>query len=353
MNATRKIRLDRIASSTFNARLEHDVVIGPEIVAREGYVLAVRLLNDKTTYHHLENCSGRLIRLHRGDVIAGTLGTRRALRGYAGTIPETIAPGDTIHLLNLGGVLGRCTSANPEIGPPFDAEVLGAVLSFPRVGDRIGAPAHVRSGAVSPAKTIHSHIPIVFVAGTSMNSGKTVAASEIVRGLRRAGRRVAGMKLTGVSLRRDALSMIDAGAIDARTFTDAGIVSTHDSDVLPAARGVINFLGEKVKPDVIVAELGDGILGEYGVATLLANPEVMDLAEALVVCAPDQVGAWGAVHLLEQRFALRPTLITGPVTDNEVGCSFIESHLDLPAINARRFPERLAARIEEVLRDDA
>jgi hypothetical protein len=55
--------------------------------------------------------------------------------------------GDTINVLNLGGILGRCTSVNPDIGAPFSAEVLGAVLTFPELGDRIGRPAHIRDHA--------------------------------------------------------------------------------------------------------------------------------------------------------------------------------------------------------------
>ena len=125
-------------------------------------------------------------------------------------------------MLNLGGILGRCTSVNPEIGPPFKAEVLGAILAFPELGDRIGRPAHIRDRAVPPADVLESRIPVVYVAGTCMNAGKTVAATELVRGLARGGLRVGAAKLTGVSLMRDALSMLDAGAVAALTFNDVG-----------------------------------------------------------------------------------------------------------------------------------
>jgi len=127
MVVTTRIRLDRISSSTRNANLTPEVIIGDEIVAAEGYVLAVRLLTDKTTYNTVEDVFGRMVSLRAGDVLAGTLGVRRALRGYAGNVPATLAVGDIIHVLNLGGILGRCTSENPEIGHPFDAEVPGGV----------------------------------------------------------------------------------------------------------------------------------------------------------------------------------------------------------------------------------
>jgi len=118
MVVTTRVRLDRISSSTRNANLTPAIIAGDEIVAAEGYILAVRLLTDKTTYNTVEDVFGRMVSLRAGDVLAGTLGIRRALRGYAGDVPKTIAVGDTINVLNLGGILGRCTSENPEIGLP-------------------------------------------------------------------------------------------------------------------------------------------------------------------------------------------------------------------------------------------
>ena len=337
MVITTRVRLDRIASSTRNASLGHEVILGDQIVAAEGYVLAVRLLTDKSTYNQVEDLSGRMVSLRSGDVLAGTLGIRRALRGYAGEVPERIAVGDVIHVLNLGGILGRCTSENPEIGPPFEAEVLGAVLAFPELGDRVGEPAHIREHAVPPAETLRCDIPVIYVAGTCMNSGKTVAATELVRGLARSGRRVAAVKLTGVSLMRDALSMQDAGAIDALTFNDAGAASTHAGTTVPIARGLLNRLVDPrgAHPEVIVAELGDGILGEYGVQDILQAPDLMALGAAYVVAAPDPVGCWGALQLMRNEFQLPVTVITGPATDNEVGRRYIENDLGIPAHNAR------------------
>lgn len=346
---TTRISLDRIASSTRHARVERDVLIGPEIVSREGHVLAVRVLSDKSTYNMVELPSGRLVRLRAGDLLAGTLGTRRALRGYAGEVPESLAPGDSIHVLNTGGVLGRCTAANPDIGAPFECEVLGAVLTFPRTGDRIGRPAHIREGSLSPSEELRCDVPIVFVAGTCMNSGKTVAAAEIVRGLSRSGKRVAACKLTGVSLRRDALAMVDAGAVMGLSFDDSGVVSTDETGVASVARAILNELARAARPDVIVAELGDGILGEYGVDVLLAEEALMSLSAALIVCAPDQVGAWGATRVLGERFNLQPSVITGPATDNDVGRRFVVRELQIPAHNARRDAEGLVASIKERL----
>jgi hypothetical protein len=348
MVVTTRVRLDRIASSTKNAGLTPEVIVGDQIVAAEGYVLAVRILEDKSTYNTVEDVTGRMLSLRAGDVLAGTLGTRRALRGYAGLVPSHIAVGDTIEVLNLGGILGHCTSANPEIGPPFKAEVLGAILAFPELGDRVGRPAHIRDRAVPPSDRLESSIPVVYVAGTCMNAGKTVAATELVRGLARGGLRVCATKLTGVSLMRDALSMLDAGAVAALTFNDVGVASTHAGITVATAKGIFNRLAGS-RPDVIVAELGDGILGEYGVQDILHDVELMGVGAAYIMAAPDPVACWGAAELMRNEFDLPITAITGPATDNEVGLVYIQTALGLPAHNARRDASGLLSVVQKAL----
>lgn len=342
MVVTTRVRLDRIASATRNAHLSPEVIVGDQIVAQEGYVLAVRILSDKSSYNTVEDLSGRMVSLRTGDVLAGVLGSRRALRGYAGEVPSHIAVGDVIQVLNLGGILGKCTSENPDIGPPFDAEVLGAVLSFPALGDRVGRPAHIRDFAVPPADRLDSTVPVVYVAGTCMNAGKTVAATELVRGLARSGLKVAAAKLTGVSLMRDALAMQDAGAQAALTFNDVGIASTHPGITVATAKGIFNRLAQP-RPDVIVAELGDGILGEYGVQDILSDEELAGAACSWIMAAPDPVACWGAVELMRERFGLPVDAITGPATDNDVGRNYIRATLGVAAHNARRDAAGLVA----------
>ncbi len=332
---TTRVKLAKVSSSTRNAALAPEVIVGDQIVAQEGYVLAVRILHDKSTYNEVEDLSGRMVKLRAGDVLAGTLGTRRALRGYAGIVPSRIAVGDTIEVLNLGGILGKCTSANPDIGAPFKAEVLGAILTFPELGDRVGRPTHIRDRAVPTADTLTCDVPVIYIAGTCMNAGKTVAATELVRGFFQAGLRVAAAKLTGVSLMRDALSMMDAGAVASLTFNDIGIASTHPGVTVSSAQGILNRLAQ-ARPDVIVAELGDGILGEYGVQDILADRELAAAGAAWVMAAPDPVGCWGAREVMRDRFNLPITVLTGPATDNEVGRDYVNAELGLPAFNARR-----------------
>ena len=141
--------------------------------------MAVEILNAKSTYNKLELISGRMAQLKPGDVIVGALGHRKALFGYSGHLPESLKPGDEVQVLNIGGVLGICDSINANFGQPFNAKVLGAVLEFPILGERIGVPARAGSEPLECSDdSLNTHgVPVVALAGTCMDSGKTAAAS--------------------------------------------------------------------------------------------------------------------------------------------------------------------------------
>ena len=139
----RSILVDKIASVTQACGLSHEVRVSAEIPAEEGVVVAVEVLTNKSTYNTLELTSGRMAKVGKGDLVVGALGHRKALFGYSGHIPAAVQPGDIIQMLNIGGVLGICDSVNPDKGKPFDCRVIGSVLHFPYLGERIGVPARV------------------------------------------------------------------------------------------------------------------------------------------------------------------------------------------------------------------
>lgn len=348
----KRIALDKVASAAKRSGIGHDVHLSEEIVSREGYVVAVRILTDKSVYNQLENLEGRMTRLKSGDTIAGVLGHRRALRGYAGRVPLCLTVGEHLQVLNLGGVLGRCSSYAADVGRPFEAQVLGAVLHFPHLGERVGEPAHIGLFALPPAGPIASSPPIIALLGTCMSAGKTQAACEIIHGLTRRGLRIAAGKVTGVALQRDVLHMRDYGAVEALSFLDAGIVTTRPETAADAARRVIAKLAAG-GPDAIVLEFGDGILGEYGVGAVLAEADIVAQIRAIVMCANDPVGAVGAAELLRERFGLTADIFSGPVTDNEVGVSSIRAELSAPAANAITAPDELIALVHRKVFDEA
>ncbi|MFT6817755.1 MAG: hypothetical protein ACJATT_001565 [Myxococcota bacterium] len=335
-----RVKLDKVASSTRNVPLHDMVVLGEDIPAKPGVIIAVRVLDEKAVYNKVEDVHGRMMTVHKGDVVAGVLGERRALRGYSGVVPKSVKKGDILHLLNLGGIIGECTSANPEVGPPARAEVLGVVLTFHSGERRDGQPANIFPGPVALRDVVPQLPPLVFVAGTCMHAGKTAAASILIRQLTARGLRVGATKVTGVALRRDSLEMQDHGAVCAITFNDAGLASTTGQDAVCPARGCLAAVADH-RVDVIVAELGDGLLGEYGVADILAAADVREQTQAIILAATDPVAGWGGVKLLEE-LGYTTTVVTGPATDNSAGTNAIKSRTGTPAINAFKDPEAFA-----------
>jgi hypothetical protein len=252
-------------------------------------------------------------------------------------------------MLNIGGVLGICDSVNPDKGAPFDCRVLGVVLHFPYLGERIGVPARVGHQRLDfEAKLETRGVPVVALAGTCMEAGKTAAACAVISRMRHRGLVVDAFKATGVSLRRDILAMEDAGARRSMIFTDLGIVSTTKANGPALTRTMMTELATG-KPDVIVFELGDGILGTYGVDAILDSPDIRSALTGVILSANDPVAAWGGVKLLRERFGVEPCVVTGPATDNEVGVEIITKQLGVPAFNAITNGAALGDRVIEAV----
>jgi hypothetical protein len=341
MSGMRTVVVDKIASVTQACGLSHEVRISPEIPCEEGVALVVEVQNSKSTYNTLELTSGRMAKVSRGDVVVGALGHRKALFGYSGHIPEALQPGDIIQMLNIGGVLGVCDSANPDKGKPFDCKVLGTVLTFPYLGERIGIPARVGYKPLDYASELNVRgVPVVALAGTCMEAGKTAAACAIIARMRHRGLVVDAFKATGVSLRRDILAFEDSGARRTMIFTDLGIVTTTEKCGPALARTMLTEMAA-ARPDVIVFELGDGLLGTYGVKSILQQPDIKAALTAVVLSANDPVAAWGGIKLLRERFGIEPAVVTGPATDNSVGVDIIGEQSNVQAFNAISNPVQL------------
>ncbi len=341
MSGMRTVVVDKIASVTQACGFSHEVRISPEIPCEEGVALVVEVQNSKSTYNTLELTSGRMAKVSRGDVVVGALGHRKALFGYSGHIPESLKPGDIIQMLNIGGVLGLCDSANPDKGKPFDCKVLGTVLTFPYLGERIGIPARVGYKPLDYSTELNVRgVPVVALAGTCMEAGKTAAACAIIARMRHRGLVVDAFKATGVSLRRDILAFEDSGARRTMIFTDLGIVTTTEKCGPALARTMLTEMATG-RPDVIVFELGDGLLGTYGVKSILQQPDIKAALTAVVLSANDPVAAWGGIKLLRERFEIEPAVVTGPATDNNVGVDIIREQSNVEAFNAVSNPVQL------------
>ncbi|HEX8178683.1 MAG TPA: hypothetical protein VF525_03985 [Pyrinomonadaceae bacterium] len=329
------VDVDKIGSATTQLDLPKTLaVVGAATPTRAGDVVVVRALTDSATYNQLELPTGRLAKITPGDVLVGVLGSRRALKGFVGDVPALVAAGDELHLLNMGGVIGRCTGHHSSLSDAIRVEVVGLVA------DEQGRVRNIADAALKLRPTLGASAPLVLVAGACMNSGKTFAATELIKQATRAGLRVAAGKLSGVACLRDTLNMADHGAVATASFLDCGLPSTVGvGDLAPVAKAIIARLNE-CAPDLVVIELGDGILGGYSVESVFADAELRAGCAALIYCASDYVGAWGGIEWFARR-SLAVDLVAGSVTDAQMGEDYIEQEFGVAAGNARRDGARL------------
>src|SRR5437588_1091225 len=170
-----QIEVDKIGSATSPLNLPRSVSIVPANgAARAGDVVVVRVLTDNATYNMLELPTGRLAKVNPGDVLAGVLGCRRALKGFVGDVPETVSAGDELHLLNLGGVIGCCTGHHSSLNDAIAVKVIGLAANGG------GSIRNIADVALPLRQTLGPTAPLIIVAGPCMNSGKTYSVTESI-----------------------------------------------------------------------------------------------------------------------------------------------------------------------------
>lgn len=325
------------SSSTSRLTFDATAKIEPVRSARSGDVVVVEILTDNPAYPNVECADGSFARLRVGDRVVGALGSRQALRGFVGHAPAELEEGETLALLNMGGVVGRFVDSTSSLGAPVTVRYVGTVVDEKGVVnlDRASLPA---------AEALEGGRPLILAIGTCMNVGKTTTVAHLIKTATRAGHRVGAAKIAGVAAIRDLGEFEKAGAVDVKSFLDCGLASTVDADDLaPVFKRVVNA----VDGDVVLVELGDGIVGHYKVETVLRDASLMAHVSAVVVCAGDLMSAYGAKQYLDA-LGIPITVFSGLATENVSGSAYIEEWLGVPAVNGIKEPERLFKTLEDV-----
>lgn len=274
--------------------------------------------------HHprLEDPHGRRIELHIGDTIIVAFGARYAPDQFDGIVPPNLDPCD---LLAAGGIAGKVIARHSATKPATQIVPLGLL------GDRDAQVINLSRYALKRPKAVGRAPLTVGVVGTSMNSGKTRAASALIRGLSRAGLRVGAAKLTGTGAGGDLWSMLDAGAEPVLDFTDVGYATTHQADGSELLGNAIDLLDHlcAAAPDVIVFEVADGLL-QRETSLLLNSPELQARIDGLLFTAGDSLGAVAGIRWLTERNL--PVLgFSGLVTASPLGMAEAEQATGMPS----------------------
>lgn len=278
----------------------------------------------------IENLAGRRGTLYRGDEIVVAYGNRYAPDQFEAYVPADLGP---CHLVAGGGVASTMTVRHARMKLPTEIRPIGILAD--RTGRAINladfALDTVKGGARSPLR--------IAVLGSSMNAGKTTTAAGIIHGLTRAGLKVGAAKLTGTGSGGDLWSMVDAGAIRAIDFTDAGHASTFGLDRPEAIDCARRLLGSFAadEADVLVLEIADGLL-QRETAMLLEAAATEAWFDRIVFAAGDAMSASFGVDLL-RRYNLPVQGISGLITTSPLASREAEIQTGLACFNLRELSD--------------
>jgi len=278
----------------------------------------------------LENVSGRIHQAHRGTKSIFVFGNRYAPDFYEGMLPDHMR--SEVDLLARSGVIGLVQTQHPLIAAPTRVRIKGYVcdeegkvlntVDFPLIKPRSSIKRKPRSR-------------LILVCGSSMNTGKSLAASACCWALTSMGYRVRASKVTGTASLKDILHMNDAGADPYADFTYLGYPSTYllpEEDVL----SIFNRLDLKYAnnpQNFWVAEFADGIV-QRETAMLLNSPDVRSRIYRLIFCANDAFGAIGGLRILHEHFGLVPDAISGLCSSSPLHIRELSQFTDIPVYNS-------------------
>ena len=288
LDAERLARAKRAYTTCRAAPERMKTLIGGAIRPDSGDLVLARV-DEVRKQKRIELTDGRKALLFPGDEVIVCYGNRYAPDQYEAVIGIDLSP---CELVAAGGVAARELSRNLRMLEPTRITPIGLI------GDANGNRLNVRAFAL-PDHDRAPSIPIVLSLGTSMNAGKTLTATSLVRGLKKAGYRVAALKATGTGSGNDMWIVRDAGADVVLDFTDAGYSGTYliPQDEIEAATRRLIAHAALQGCDIAIVEVADG-LQHLETAALIEAKHVWTGAVGVVFAAYDAMGAKCGVDLL-------------------------------------------------------
>ena len=314
--STRRIKSERLdadrlasakpsfATRRVNLQDAHSLIRG-QISPQAGDLVLARV-EQLGQHTGLQRPDGRRAKIFPGDEIIVAFGARYAPNQFESELPGDLEP---CHLVAAGGMASRVISKHRSIKRATQIAPLGLLVNKDQQVLNLGTYAMPKSHFTQSCA-----VPVIAVAGTAMDAGKTTAAGDLIRGLNHAGFKVGAAKVTGTGACGDYFFFKDAGADYVVDFTDFGYGSTFgigESELNRLFCDMVLHLQDR-KLDVIVLEIADGLL-QPETAALLASDRYMQLVDSMIFCAPDALGAVGGVEWLEH-LGLHVSAVAGALT---------------------------------------
>jgi hypothetical protein len=276
--------------------------------------------------------------IHDGTKAIFVFGNRYAPDFYEGLVPSEMT--DEVNLLARSGVVGVVKTKNSMIKDPTKVKISGYVC------DEKGDVLNTRDfPLIKPRNTIKKEprSRMILVCGTSMNSGKSMAAAACCWALTTIGYNVRASKVTGTASLKDILLMNDAGANRYADFTYLGYPSTYllTKQELLSIFNQLDLKYANNPKNFWVVELADGVI-QRETAMLLSSPEVVSRIHRLIFCANDAFGAIGGLRTLKEKFNLIPDAISGICSSSPLHTRELSEFTNIPVFNSTPYISRLA-----------
>lgn len=288
----------------------------------------------------LELNDGRRCTLHEGDIIAAVFGNRYATLQFEGLAQRN---GDSCDLLSMGGLCGLVQTKHGKVSEPTKLKLIGAIT------DQQGRPLTMRGYRLQPSQA-NNRPHITVVCGSSMDAGKTHTAMSIIKGLSRAGKTVAGIKLTGTATGKDTWNMLDAGACVSLDFVDGGYPSTYlcGHDELIELHHLLVDHAAAQGADYVVIEIADGLL-QRETSMLLQSAIFAGTIDSWVFAGGDPMSAESGVRMM-RGWGIEPIAISGVLTMSSLNIREVEAAIGLRCARAGELQagwlnDRLVARL--------
>ena len=242
---------------------------------------------------------------------------------------------DNVALLTGAGMLGTVKSKFANMTDPTQLTFVGFVRG--RDGQRL----NLKKELFRPVAVRRMPAKLIYVVGTSMNSGKTTTCARLIRALSDLGMKVAACKLTGSVSNHDPDELAAASALKVTDFSDFGFASTYlasKEELLELFHAMLTDVAA-ASPDVVIMELADGVL-QRETAMLLKDPEIKRAGKGVVLSAGGSISALWSVDYLRQ-LGHRVIAVSGRITSSPLGMrEFIENDSNTPVASSLNTHDR-------------
>ena len=273
-----------------------------------------------------------------GDWIMAAFGNRYATAQFEGYLPEDCF--GEMHILGAGGIVGIVKSLHYnyiDIGPTT-IRLIGLVKNS--FGKIVNTKAHHPQKLSSFSGAAPSATKVILSVGSAMDSGKTTTAAYLVHGLKKAGYKVAYVKLTGTAYTKDCDFNYDLGADVTADFSDFGFPSTYlceEAELLDLYESLL----EKIipcNPDYTLMEIADGLY-QRETKMLLANPRFKETLHSTTFSAGDSLAAINGKNILDS-LGLSPFVLSGMFTASPLMIEEVKNNINVPVLTIEEISDK-------------